>query len=133
MEIPFLAAECRIKTIVYLGGLVTINLETEDGESWEINIKTDTFFIASSFYTFPNSFDTNVVLYDLKEHLNLGSGLFVPPKTIPELSNNLKRGLTLAYGQRVSRCEMVLNLYSSFRIFSCLIYKPQDIQFIKLD
>ena len=133
MEVPFLAAECKVKTIIYLEGLVTINLDTEDDESWQINIKTDTFFIARGFYTFLNSFDTNVVLYDLKEHLSLENGLFAPAKTIPELSNDLKRGLTLAYGQRVSGCEMVLNMSSGTRIFSCLIYKPQDIQFTKLD
>ncbi len=130
MNTPFYPTDCKLTSVNYVNGFAIVEVIDADGKTWEIKVKSQTLYIAALDWTQKHQFNgVSLTIHNLKESLKIENGLFLPPNKVSELTYDVNKGLSLAYGHPTSAYELVITIFNSRRIASFLVAREEDIHF----
>lgn len=111
----------------FSNSLLSITLDFDELDSL-VTIKIPTSFLRVSKTDSSIPLTCHLELLRVDEKLATANTRYVPNSDFGQMMNEIRSGLSLAYGRKKTGNEFVLNVVSYERLISCLIDNLEDVQ-----
>lgn len=135
-ELVAYSGDSQLKSYRFQNGIATLELELDhDGSTVQIDLPTKLVFTQTLDFTDDNDIGLlcRLEIVELAPLLRTQRGYYMPPTAFADVMKETQRGLSLAYGQKQSEVEWLVNVIGYDRLFSCLLGEINDVRWAVME